>query len=445
MFFNKANEAMQEENRALKQELESLKAELEFYKNAASFSIDEGVIILDGSRQIAFANKRARQHEKQFDQLRSELLKNTASIAIEGCSAKVERKNFTVGNETYTVYMTMKTDVRNGQESKLLSMHQSAIKTAFKETQKTFASLLENLKSMKNDSISTSKESTEGLGLIGRSANDMEVLATHMSNAVDSTTALGERSREIAAVITLIEDIADQTNLLALNAAIEAARAGVHGRGFAVVADEVRNLAEKTQKATKDIAIVVQSMQQETNDIQSSTSEINEIVSDTKKVIDQLNTKVVAFQRNANRAVYEVEFISDEIFGALAKVDHVVYKNNLYAMIFGEENEFNSVTHHDCRLGHWYEHGIGKEEFSKCRSYGKLETPHAIVHTQANELAKQCGSDKALCSKEEIEIMVDKIEAASKDVFKILDTLLEEKAVMMMEEAQVKLFETKGK
>ncbi|PZN97111.1 MAG: hypothetical protein DCF30_16725, partial [Hyphomicrobiales bacterium] len=61
-----------------------------------------------------------------------------------------------------------------------------------------------------------------------------------------------------SAVLDFIEDIASRTNLLALNATIEAARAGAAGRGFAVVASEVKNLAEQTQKATRDIAATLE-------------------------------------------------------------------------------------------------------------------------------------------------------------------------------------------
>ena len=74
--------------------------------------------------------------------------------------------------------------------------------------------------------------------------------AAEGGKAVDETVAA---MRTIAERTTIIEDIAYQTNLLALNAAIEAARAGEHGRGFAVVAAEVRKLAERSQRAAKEI------------------------------------------------------------------------------------------------------------------------------------------------------------------------------------------------
>ncbi len=75
--------------------------------------------------------------------------------------------------------------------------------------------------------------------------------------AEDSGEAVQETlvaMKQIAAKISVIEDIAYQTNLLALNAAIEAARAGDQGRGFAVVAVEVRKLAERSQVAAKEIS-----------------------------------------------------------------------------------------------------------------------------------------------------------------------------------------------
>ncbi len=91
--------------------------------------------------------------------------------------------------------------------------------------------------------------------------------------------SLGDRSIEIGEIITTIDDIADQTTILALNAAIEAARAGEHGEDLGS-AEEVRKLAERSSKATQDIADLIKGIQAETNEavrtMEEGTREVEE-------------------------------------------------------------------------------------------------------------------------------------------------------------------------
>ena len=135
--------------------------------------------------------------------------------------------------------------------------------------------------------------------------------------------------------------------------------------------------------------------------------------------------------------------LSDKIFATLAKIDHVIYKHNVYALLFGEKHEFKETDHTSCRLGQWYSSGKGRDEFSQMSSYSKLDAPHATVHKQANRLANECAGGKVICSKDEIEKMVMNIEEASKKVFEVLDKMVEEKADSMMSSAVTDLFERK--
>jgi methyl-accepting chemotaxis protein len=140
--------------------------------------------------------------------------------------------------------------------------HQAA--TAMQEMSSTVQQISDNCQKAANTSHQASEAAQRGGSVVEATLSAMRNIADATSKTAVQVVELGKGSEQIGKIIGVIDDIADQTNLLALNAAIEAARAGEQGRGFAVVADEVRKLAERTTKATKEIAGMIEAIQSET-------------------------------------------------------------------------------------------------------------------------------------------------------------------------------------
>ncbi len=203
-----------------------------------------------------------------------------------------------------------------------------------------------------------------------------------MQDVVAHISDLNERADAIDNIISLINGISEQTNLLALNAAIEAARAGEQGRGFAVVADEVRSLSKKTSDATREISEEIARIQQGARDVaeridglasdSSRLRETGDFLVDTMGGIIAASTQMEGvIAANALRSFVEV-----------AKVDHLVFKFNIYRMISGQtEADDSAITDHTlCRLGKWYYEGEGVSCYSRLPGYQQLEDPHKDVH-----------------------------------------------------------------
>ncbi len=105
-----------------------------------------------------------------------------------------------------------------------------------------------------------------GSQAVNHAISGMNVIRDQIQETAKRIKRLGESSQEIGEIVELISDLTEQTNVLALNAAIQAASAGEAGRGFTIVAEEVQRLAERSAEATKQVAMVIKTIQTDTQD-----------------------------------------------------------------------------------------------------------------------------------------------------------------------------------
>ncbi len=203
------------------------------------------------------------------------------------------------------------------------SMQASEVAGAVEQMTKTIFETTKNTTTAAEASKNAGKVAVEGGKVVEKTIDGMIRISNVVKQSAETVQELGKSSNEIGEIVQVIDDIADQTNLLALNAAIEAARAGEQGRGFAVVADEVRKLAERTSKATQEIANMIKHIQKDTegavSSMQQGTKEVEngkalaekageslkEIITGAERVAD-IVTQVAAASEQQSRASEQI-------------------------------------------------------------------------------------------------------------------------------------------
>jgi methyl-accepting chemotaxis protein len=187
--------------------------------------------------------------------------------------------------------------------------------TAMQEMSASIAEVSRHTRSAAETARSAAQTAHEGDTIVKQMLESMYCIATACKNASSAIGLLGEDSRRISQIVTVIDEIATKTNLLALNAAIEAARAGDQGRGFAVVAGEVRRLAESTAQATGEISAMIQGIQNRTQtaiaSMASGTLTVEQGVVTTNRAGEALE-RIIGIAEQVDRMITQIAIAASQ-------------------------------------------------------------------------------------------------------------------------------------
>ncbi|EAH5885979.1 hypothetical protein EKP34_00100 [Campylobacter upsaliensis] len=242
---------------------------------------------------------------------------------------------------------------------------------------------------------SITKVATENGSQVISLQESMNTLMEVVNSSKETVEAFVANSQNITSVVEVIRDIADQTNLLALNAAIEAARAGEHGRGFAVVADEVRQLAERTQKSTSEISIAIQTMQQDFDNIQSGSEQVFDIVSNSEERISNFSQAFKRLEENSSELGVNFTSFAKKLILSVAKIDHILYKSNIYLALNGTHNfdlnSLDAISHlcHEERTKMIINELVSDEDLDEVRAAIKENASRAIEESKAAYIGQE--------------------------------------------------------
>lgn len=223
---------------------------------------------------------------------------------------------------------------------------------------------------------------------------------------------------EINKYINEINQLSRQTNLIAVNSAIEAAHVGSKGAGFSVIAKEIKFLSDQVNHSADNISSLTRIIEKRASDVCNGVSSQRPVIEHINRDIGEIVESITFVISRSARMQSIIAYISTLQFLNTVKLDHVIWKLQIYKLLLEQEASYSVNAHTDCRLGKWYYEGEGRH-FAQLEAYRQLEKPHASVHASGRAALV------AFFNRDSVgmEAALEQMETASNAVVRLVDEL----------------------
>lgn len=193
-------------------------------------------------------------------------------------------------------------------------------------------------------SLTSRTHAREGAEAVEKTNLAMDEIREQINETARSIKRLGESSMEIGNVVEIINHIADRTSILALNASIQAAMAGDAGHGFAVVAEEVQRLAESSSNSTKQIEMLIKSIQSEIKDVSNRMDTSISKVVQGAQLADGAYEKLQQIESVSNQLANLIESITQAATEQVRMSETVVHSMRAVGEVSDETSKVSQDT-----------------------------------------------------------------------------------------------------